>query len=42
MSIPVVLVTGGFIGMVLAVQSFDQLHMMHLENRIGAVVNVSW
>ena len=41
MSIPVVLVTGGFIGMVLAVQSFDQLHMMHLENRIGAVVIVS-
>ncbi len=40
-SIPVVLVTGGFIGMVLAVQSYDQLHMMHLENRLGAVVNVS-
>ena len=40
-SVPVVLVTGGFIGMVLAVQSYDQLHMMHLENRLGAVVNVS-
>ena len=40
-SIPVVLITGGFIGMVLAVQSYDQLHMMHLENRLGAVVNVS-
>ncbi|MEM9702288.1 MAG: ABC transporter permease, partial [Planctomycetota bacterium] len=40
-SIPVVLVTGGFIGMVLAVQSYDQLHLMHLENRLGAVVNVA-
>ncbi|NNJ24868.1 MlaE family ABC transporter permease [Alienimonas chondri] len=40
-SIPVVLITGGFIGMVLAVQSYDQLAMMHLQNRLGAVVNVS-
>ena len=40
-SLPVVLVTGGFIGMVLAVQSYDQLHMMGLETRLGAVVNIS-
>jgi len=41
LSIPVVLITGGFIGMVLAVQSFDQLRMMHLETRLGSVINVS-
>ena len=40
-SLPVVIVTGGFIGMVLAVQSYDQLHMMGLENRLGAIVNIS-
>ncbi|VAX38501.1 Phospholipid ABC transporter permease protein MlaE [hydrothermal vent metagenome] len=41
LSIPVVLITGGFIGMVLAVQSFDQLRMMRLETRLGSVINVS-
>lgn len=41
LSVPVVLITGGFIGMVLAVQGFDQLRMMHMENRLGSVINIS-
>lgn len=40
-SLPVVLVTGGFLGMVLAVQTVDQLKMMGLENQLGAVINAS-
>lgn len=41
MSLPVVLVTGGFIGMVLAVQTYDQLRAMGLESRLGSVINVT-
>jgi phospholipid/cholesterol/gamma-HCH transport system permease protein len=41
LSIPVVIITGGFIGMVLAVQTYDQLHDMHLETTIGSVVNIA-
>jgi phospholipid/cholesterol/gamma-HCH transport system permease protein len=41
LSVPVVVVTGAFIGMVLAVQSYDQLRLMHLETQLGAVINVS-
>ncbi|MCA9022924.1 MAG: ABC transporter permease, partial [Planctomycetaceae bacterium] len=40
-SIPVILITGGFIGMVLAVQSYDQFKVMHMENQIGAVISIS-
>ena len=40
-SVPVIFVTGLFIGMVLAVQSYDTLRMYRLESRIGSVVNVS-
>ncbi|MFN0197090.1 MAG: MlaE family ABC transporter permease [Planctomycetaceae bacterium] len=40
-SLPVVLVTGTFIGMVLAVQSYDQFRMMHLETRLGAAITIS-
>ncbi|RPI90779.1 MAG: ABC transporter permease [Planctomycetaceae bacterium] len=40
-SIPVVLTTGAFIGMVMAVQSYDQLRYMHLETNLGAVINIS-
>ena len=40
-SLPVVVITGGFIGMVLAVQTYDQFRMMRLETRLGAVINVS-
>ena len=41
LSLPVVLVTGLFIGMVLAVQTYDQFRLMHMESRLGAVINVS-
>ncbi len=41
LSIPVVMVTGLFIGMVLAVQGFDQFQLMRMETRLGAVINVS-
>jgi len=40
-SISVVVITGGFIGMVIAVQTYDQLHFMHLESTLGSVINTS-
>ena len=40
-SIPVVVVTGVFIGMVLAVQGYDSFHHLGMETRIGSVINVS-
>lgn len=40
-SIPIVLTTGFFIGMVLAIQSYDQLRIMRLETRLGALINAS-
>jgi phospholipid/cholesterol/gamma-HCH transport system permease protein len=40
-SVPVIAVTGLFIGMVLAVQTYDTLRMYRLESRIGSVINVS-
>lgn len=40
-SVPVIAVTGLFIGMVLAVQSYDTLRMYRLESRMGSVINVS-
>ena len=40
-SIPVVAVTGLFIGMVLAVQSYAQFAAMGLATRLGGVINVS-
>jgi phospholipid/cholesterol/gamma-HCH transport system permease protein len=41
LSIPVILITGGFIGMVLAVQAYDQFAMMNMENQLGTVINVT-
>lgn len=41
LSLPVVALTGTFIGMVLAVQSFYQFHTIGLESRLGAVINMS-
>jgi phospholipid/cholesterol/gamma-HCH transport system permease protein len=38
-SVPVVCITGLFIGMVLAVQSYDTLRQMHFQNQIGSVIN---
>lgn len=40
-SLPVVALTGTFIGMVLALQSFFQFHRIGLETRLGAVINMS-
>ncbi len=41
LSLPVVMVTGGFIGMVLAIQTYDQLRLMHMESHLGSVINVA-
>ncbi|MDO4575157.1 MAG: ABC transporter permease [Planctomycetia bacterium] len=41
MSLPVIALTGTFIGMVLAVQSYNQLKGFYLETRIGALINIS-
>ncbi len=41
LSLPVVIVTGGFIGMVLAVQTYDQFRLMHMETKLGAIINIS-
>ena len=41
LSLPVVAMTGTFIGMVLAVQSFAQFRMMGMETHMGAVINMS-
>ena len=40
-SIPVVAITGMFIGMVLAVQSFAQFAALGLATRLGAIINIS-
>ena len=41
LSLPVVALTGMFIGMVLAVQTFYQFHQLRMETRLGAVINMS-
>jgi len=41
LSIPVVLITGAFIGAVLAIETYPQFQQMGLETRIGSVINVS-
>jgi phospholipid/cholesterol/gamma-HCH transport system permease protein len=41
LSLPVVALTGTFIGMVLAVQSFSQFRSIGLESKLGAVINMS-
>ena len=41
LSLPVVMVTGGFIGMVLAIQTYDQLRLMHMESHLGSVINLT-
>jgi phospholipid/cholesterol/gamma-HCH transport system permease protein len=40
-SIPVVAITGGFIGMILAMESFNQFQAFGLEGRLGGIINVS-
>jgi phospholipid/cholesterol/gamma-HCH transport system permease protein len=41
LSLPVVALTGTFIGMVLAVQSYGQFRKLGMETRLGAVINMS-
>ncbi len=40
-SVPVIAITGTFIGMVLAVQSYGQFHQLGLATQLGAIINVS-
>ena len=40
-SVPVVMITGAFVGMVLAVQAYDQLAGMGLEEHLGVLINIS-
>jgi len=40
-SVPVIMITGAFVGMTLAIQTFDQLKSMGLEEHIGVLINVS-
>jgi phospholipid/cholesterol/gamma-HCH transport system permease protein len=41
LSLPVIALTGTFIGMVLAVQSYTQFRQFGFENRLGALINMS-
>ncbi len=41
LSMPVIMLTGTFIGMVLAVQTFPQFKLVGLESRLGAAINLS-
>ena len=40
-SVPVVMVTGAFVGMVLAIQAYDQLAGMGIEEHLGVLINIS-
>jgi phospholipid/cholesterol/gamma-HCH transport system permease protein len=40
-SVPVVMITGAFVGMTLAVQAYDQLAGMGLEEYLGVLINTS-
>jgi phospholipid/cholesterol/gamma-HCH transport system permease protein len=40
-SVPVVTITGVFIGMVMAVQSYNQFHHIGLDTHLGAVINIT-
>jgi phospholipid/cholesterol/gamma-HCH transport system permease protein len=40
-SVPVVAITGMFIGMVLAVQSYAQFHQLGLATHLGGIINIS-
>jgi len=41
MSVPVVMLTGSFVGMVLIVQGWDQFENANLTDRLGGIVNIS-
>lgn len=40
-SIPVVAITGGFIGMILALEGYQQFAALGQESRLGAIINIS-
>src|SRR5579883_2368006 len=40
-SVPVVAITGMFIGMVMAVQTYNQFNRMGLATRLGSVINIT-
>jgi len=40
-SVPVIMITGAFVGMILAIQAYDQLAGMGLEERLGVLINIS-
>ncbi len=40
-SVPVVMATGAFVGMILALQSYDQLYRMGLQERMGVLINLA-
>lgn len=40
-SVPIIMVTGAFVGMILAVQAYDQLAGLGLEERLGVLINIS-
>ena len=40
LSIPVVMISGPFIGAVLAIETFPQFQQIGLESRIGSVINI--
>lgn len=40
-SVPVVMATGAFVGMILALQAYDQLAHMGLEERMGVLINLA-
>ena len=41
LSVPVVAITGAFIGMILAIESFAQFQAYGLESKLGMIINVS-
>ncbi len=40
-SVPVVAITGLFIGMVMAVQTYHQFHRMGMATRLGSIINIT-
>ncbi len=40
-SVPVIMITGAFVGMTLAIQAYDQLRGMGMEEHLGVLINVS-
>jgi phospholipid/cholesterol/gamma-HCH transport system permease protein len=40
-SVPIVMITGAFVGMILAVQAYDQLASLGLEEHLGVLINIS-